>query len=149
RRSSDLWSTAASSCRAAARSCWPTPKYAAPTSAPEGGRGVIAGAPPRQGFSYIKTGGSPRTVGAPEAGAKVFWFDSLSHRGRCSYVQTGILLHPNRDSPRTVGAPAPGAKVLWFDTLFAPRAVLLHPNRDSPTSKPEFSCIKNGVLLEL
>src|SRR5690606_22526796 len=173
------WSTAASSCRAAERSCWPTPKYAAPTSAPEGGRGVIAGAPPRQGFSYIKTGGSPRTVGAPEAGAKVFWLDSpfapravllhlnrgsptpkpgssrtvgapapgakalwldsLSHRGRCSYIQTGILLHQNRGSSRTVGAPAPGAKVLWLDSLFAPRAVLLRPNRDSPTSKPGFS----------
>src|SRR5690606_12902385 len=188
------WSTAASSCRAAERSCWPTPKYAAPTSAPEGGRGVIAGAPPRQGFSYIKTGGSPRTVGAPEAGAKVlwldslfapravllhpnrvrteggaptpspgfssiktggsartvgapapgakvFWFDSVSHRGRCSYIQTGILLHPNRDSSRTVGAPAPGAKVFWFGSL--------SHRGGAPTSKPEFSCIKNGVLLEL
>src|SRR5690606_24821939 len=39
---------------------------------PERGRGVIAGAPPRPGFSYIKTGGSPRTVGAPAPGAKGF-----------------------------------------------------------------------------
>src|SRR5690606_18500577 len=119
------WSTAASSCRAAERSCWPTPKYAAPTSAPERGRGVIAGAPPRQGFSYIKTGGSPRTVGAPETGAKVFWLDS-------PFAPRAVLLHPNRvrteggaptskpgfsyiktgGPSRTVGAPAPGAKVL-------------------------------------
>src|SRR5690606_11001731 len=34
----------------------------------------------------------------------------FSHRGRCSYIQTGILLHQKRGSPRTVGAPAPGAK---------------------------------------
>src|SRR5690606_30997097 len=53
---------------------------------------------------------SSRTVGAPAPGAKVLWLDSLSHRGRCSYVQIGILLHQNRGSPRTVGAPAPGAK---------------------------------------
>src|SRR5690606_18023057 len=123
------WSTAASSCRAAARSCWPTPKYAAPTSAPERGRGVIAGAPPRQGFSYIKTGGSPRTVGAPEAGAKVLWLDSLSHRGRCSYTQTGILLHQKRGSPRTVGAPAPGAKGLTGAPGVSRRAVLRPDNR--------------------
>src|SRR5690606_39294347 len=83
--------------------------------------------------------GSSRTVGAPAPGAKVFWFDSLSHRGRCSYIQIGILLHPNRDSSRTVGAPAPGAKVFWLDSLFAPRAVLLHLNRGSPTSKPGLS----------
>src|SRR5690606_14977808 len=62
-----------------------------------------------------------------------------SHRGRCSYIQTGVLLHQNRDSSRTVGAPAPGAKALWLDSLFAPRAVLLHLNRGSPTSKPELS----------
>src|SRR5690606_35011905 len=62
----------------------------------------------------------------------------FSHRGRCSYTQTGILLHPNRNSPRTVGAPAPGAKVFWLDSPFAPRAVLLHLNRDSPASKPGF-----------
>src|SRR5690606_32227590 len=71
---------------------------------------------PKPGFSYIKTGGPSRTVGAPAPGAKVFWFDSLSHRGRGSYTQTG----------------------------FAPGAVLLHPNRvrtggGAPTSKPELS----------
>src|SRR5690554_66186 len=104
------WSTAASSCRAAERSCWPTPKYAAPTSAPEGGRGVIAGVPSRPGLSYTQTGGSPRTVGAPAPGAKALWLVSLSHRGRCSYTQTG----------------------------FAPGAVLLHLDRDSPASKPGF-----------
>src|SRR5690606_5442911 len=59
--------------------------------------------------------GSYQTVGAPAPGAKVPWLDSLSHRGRCSYTQTGfapgaVLLHPNRGSPRIVGAPAPGAK---------------------------------------
>src|SRR5690606_27970555 len=71
--------------------------------------------------------------------------------GVCSYIQTGILLHPNRISPRTVGAPAPGAKALWLDSLshrgrcsytqtgFAPGAVLLHLNRDSPASKTGFS----------
>src|SRR5690606_12272006 len=128
--------------------CWPTPKYAAPTSAPERGRAVIAGVPPRPGFSYIKTGGSPRTVGAPAPGAKVLRLDSLSHRGRCSYTQTGfapgaVLPHPNRDSPtpkpgssRTVGAPAPGAKVLWLDSLshrgrcsHIQIGILLHQNR--------------------
>src|SRR5690606_6329642 len=81
------------------RSCWPTPKYAAPTSAPEGGRGVIAGAPPRPGFSYTQTGvllhqnrNSPRTVGAPAPGAKVLWLDSL-------FAPRAVLLHLNRGSP--------------------------------------------------
>src|SRR5690606_4023632 len=53
----------------------------------------------KTGILLLKTGGSPRTVGAPAPGAKVFWFDSLSHRGRCSYIQTGILLHQNRGFP--------------------------------------------------
>src|SRR5690606_20853997 len=130
-----------SSCRAAARSCWPTPKYAAPTSAPEGGRGVIAGAPPRPGFSYIKTGGSPRTVGAPEAGAKVLWLDSLSHRGRCSYIQTGILLHQNRGSLSNRRSTRPGCE----------GALVRHPFRTeggAPTPKPGFSCIQTGTLPE-
>src|SRR5690606_14984519 len=48
--------------------------------------------PPARGSSYITPGGPPRTVGAPAPGAKVFWFGSLSHRGR-------VLLHPNRGSP--------------------------------------------------
>src|SRR5690606_17270592 len=62
-----------------------------------------------------------------------------SHRGRCSYVQIGILLHQNRDSSRTVGAPAPRAKVFWFDSLshrgrcsYIQIGILLHPNRGSP-----------------
>src|SRR5690606_42047582 len=97
------WSTAASSCRAAERSCWPTPKYAAPTSAPERGRGVIAGAPPRPGFSYIKTGGSPRTVGAPEAGAKVLWLDS-------PFAPRAVLLHLNRGSPTSKPELSPNRK---------------------------------------
>src|SRR5690606_17949006 len=71
------------------------------------------GAPtPKPRFSCIKNGSPSRTVGAPAPGAKVLWLDSLSHRGRCSYVQIGILLHQKRGSPRTVGAPAPGAKGL-------------------------------------
>src|SRR5690606_32867083 len=138
RRSSDLWSTAASSCRAAARSCWPTPKYAAPTSAPDGAEAFIAGAPPRPGFSYIKTGGSPRTVGAPEAGAKVFWFDSLSHRGRCSYIQTGFSytktgFFSNRRSTR------PGCEGALARLPF-------RTGGGAPTSKPGFSYTKTGFF---
>src|SRR5690606_32857525 len=139
RRSSDLWSTAASSCRAAARSCWPTPKYAAPTSAPDGAEAFIAGAPPRQGFSYIKTGGSPRTVGAPEAGAKVFWFDSLSHRGRCSYTQTEILLHQNRGFSSNRRSTRPGCEGVLVRRPF-------RAGRGAPTSKSEFSYTKPGFF---
>src|SRR5690606_1108419 len=109
-----------------------------------------AGVPPRPGFSYMKTGGSPRTVGAPEAGAKVFWLDSLSHRGRCSYTQTGfapgaVLLHLDRDSPASKPgffsnrrSTRPGCEGALARLPFAPRAVLLRPHRDSPTSKPGF-----------
>src|SRR5690606_16420771 len=43
----------------------------------------------KSGFSYIKTGGPSRTVGAPAPGAKVFWFDSL-------FAPRAVLLHPNR-----------------------------------------------------
>src|SRR5690606_20164271 len=130
------WSTAASSCRAAARSCWPTPKYAAPTSAPEGGRGVIAGAPPRPGFSYTQTGIlSNRRSTRPGCEGALACHPFRTEGGAptpkpgFSYIKTG-------GPSRTVGAPAPGAKVLWLDTLFAPGAVLLHPNRGSPTPKP-------------
>src|SRR5690606_12435275 len=133
------WSTAASSCRAAERSCWPTPKYAAPTSAPERGRGVIAGAPPRQGFSYTQTGGSPRTAGAPEAGAKVFWLDS-------PFAPRAVLLHLDRESPaskpgffsnrRSTRAGCEGV-LAWRP--FRTEAVRLHLDRDSATSKTGFS----------
>src|SRR5690606_31477880 len=88
--------------------------------------------PPARGSSYITPGGPPRTVGAPAPGAKVFWFGSLSHRGR-------VLLHPNRDSPTSKPelspnrrSTRPGCEGALARLPFAPRAVLLHPNRDSP-----------------
>src|SRR5690554_1378362 len=92
------WSTAASSCRAAARSCWPTPKYAAPTSAPDGAEALSQEY--RQDRVLLHQNrdsptpkpGSSRTVGAPEAGAKVFWLDSL-------FAPRAVLLHLNRGSP--------------------------------------------------
>src|SRR5690554_4871973 len=143
------WSTAASSCRAAARSCWPTPKYAAPTSAPERGRGVIAGAPPRQGFSYTQTGifSNRRSTRPGCEGVLV----------RLPFAPRAVLLHPNR--VRTEGgAPTsksgfsytktgffsnrrctrPGCEGALARLPFAPRAVLLHLDRDSPASKPGF-----------
>src|SRR5690554_2545995 len=121
------WSTAASSCRAAERSCWPTPKYAAPTSAPDGAE-ALSQEHHQDRDSPTPKPGSYRTVGAPAPGAKVFWFDSLSHRGRCSYVQIGILLHQNRGSPRTVGAPAPGAKGFGPGLRGVSRRAVLRPD---------------------
>src|SRR5690606_26589202 len=136
-------STAASSCRAAERSCCPTPKYAAPTSAPDGAEALSQGHHQDRDSPTPKPG-SYQTVGAPAPGAKVLWLDSLSHRGRCSYTQTGfspgaVLLHPNRDSPTSKPelspnrrSTRPGCEGALARLPFAPRAVLLHPNRDSP-----------------
>src|SRR5690606_25551810 len=100
------------------------------------------GAPtPKPGFSYIKTGGPSRTVGAPAPGAKVLWLDTLSHRGRCSYVQIGILLHPNRGSPSNCGGPRPGREGVLAG----------HPCRTGggpPRPKPGFPHTNAGTLPE-
>src|SRR5690554_4565617 len=136
------WSTAASSCRAAERSCWPTPKYAAPTSAPDGAE-ALSQEHHQDRDSPTPKPGSYQTVGAPAPGAKVFWLDS-------PFAPRAVLLHPNR--VRTGGgAPTskpelsphrrstrPGCEGALARLPFAPRAVLLHLDRDSPASKPGF-----------
>src|SRR5690606_14739578 len=87
------------------------------------------GAPtPRPGFSYIKTGGPSRTVGAPAPGAKVFWLDSL-------FAPRAVLLRPNRDSPTSktgfssnCRSTRPGCEGFWTGAPGVSRRAVLRPD---------------------